>query len=150
MHVIGHDMQKVRGSQGLTALHVAPGLCQALLVAMQVQWAECAGGHSWAACKVLEELHLCLPLLEGRMTERRQNTKKMPEAFGSCTDSQASCCDVQEIIGLQGLIVVDVVEGTALASLPHMQTILASRPRSFPSPDAAINWALHSGAAIFC
>ena len=52
---------------------------------------------------------------------------------------------MQEVKGLQGLIVVDVVEGTALASLPHMQAILASRPRSFPAPAAAVQWALRSG-----
>ena len=46
---------------------------------------------------------------------------------------------------LAGLIVIDVVEGTALASLPHMSAVLARRPPRFPSLAAAVTWALDSG-----
>ena len=38
-----------------------------------------------------------------------------------------------------------MVEGTALASLPHMAGVLARRPAQFPSLDAAVHWALDSG-----
>jgi len=48
---------------------------------------------------------------------------------------------------LQGVAVLDVVEGTALASLPYMRTVLSKRPKSFPDPEAAIKWALDSGAS---
>ena len=40
---------------------------------------------------------------------------------------------------------IDVVEGTALASLPHMATILRQRPQNFPSLEAAVHWARRSG-----
>ena len=43
-------------------------------------------------------------------------------------------------------MVIDVVEGTALACLPHMSAVLARRPPSFPSPRVALEWAQHSGA----
>ena len=42
-------------------------------------------------------------------------------------------------------MVIDVVEGTAMASLKHMGTILERRPSRFRSYDEAIDWALHSG-----
>lgn len=48
--------------------------------------------------------------------------------------------------GLSGCVVVDVVEGTALAALPHMRAVLAARPRGFASPGEAARWALRSGA----
>jgi protein phosphatase methylesterase 1 len=48
--------------------------------------------------------------------------------------------------GLAGCVVVDVVEGTALAALPHMRAVLAARPQGFASPEEAARWALRSGA----
>ncbi|KMT19427.1 hypothetical protein BVRB_1g012720 [Beta vulgaris subsp. vulgaris] len=47
---------------------------------------------------------------------------------------------------LAGLIVVDVVEGTALASLVHMQKILSIRAKHFPSMVKAIEWSVKSGS----
>jgi len=49
------------------------------------------------------------------------------------------------IPGLAGLVVVDVVEGTAVAALPHMMGVIAARPASFTSPSAAISWSLRGG-----
>eukprot|EP01113_Clastostelium_recurvatum_P032321 TRINITY_DN4137_c0_g1_i2.p1 TRINITY_DN4137_c0_g1~~TRINITY_DN4137_c0_g1_i2.p1 ORF type:complete len:368 (+),score=52.61 TRINITY_DN4137_c0_g1_i2:27-1130(+) len=43
-----------------------------------------------------------------------------------------------------GLIVIDVVEGTAMAALSSMHSIIASRPTSFPSLEKAIEWSLSS------
>ncbi|CAO2834174.1 unnamed protein product [Amaranthus hypochondriacus] len=47
---------------------------------------------------------------------------------------------------LAGLVVVDVVEGTALASLIHMQKILSSRVKHFSSVEKAIEWSVKSGS----
>ncbi|OQR91453.1 protein phosphatase methylesterase [Achlya hypogyna] len=47
---------------------------------------------------------------------------------------------------LVGMVVIDVVEGTALAALSHMQAVLANRPESFASHDEAIQWSLQTGA----
>ena len=46
---------------------------------------------------------------------------------------------------VQGIIVIDVVEGTALASLPYMRNVLEHRPRSFTTLEAAIDWSMHTG-----
>uniref|UniRef100_A0A0D9W5D9 Protein phosphatase methylesterase 1 n=1 Tax=Leersia perrieri TaxID=77586 RepID=A0A0D9W5D9_9ORYZ len=46
---------------------------------------------------------------------------------------------------LHGLVVVDVVEGTAMASLIHMQKILANRTQHFPSIEKAIEWSVKGG-----
>eukprot|EP00252_Welwitschia_mirabilis_P014094 TRINITY_DN31127_c0_g1_i1.p1 TRINITY_DN31127_c0_g1~~TRINITY_DN31127_c0_g1_i1.p1 ORF type:complete len:341 (+),score=82.23 TRINITY_DN31127_c0_g1_i1:316-1338(+) len=47
---------------------------------------------------------------------------------------------------LSGLIVVDVVEGTAMASLIHMQKILSSRPHHFSTIEKAIEWSVKGGS----
>src|SRR4051794_18015419 len=45
-----------------------------------------------------------------------------------------------------GLVMVDLVEGSAVDSLQHMRTIVQSRPSSFQSPAAAVAWSLRVGA----
>ncbi|CEG37692.1 protein phosphatase [Plasmopara halstedii] len=50
-----------------------------------------------------------------------------------------------KVPSLVGVMVIDVVEGTAMASLKHMGAILERRPSCFRSHKEAINWALHSG-----
>ena len=44
-----------------------------------------------------------------------------------------------------GVIVIDVVEGSALDAHGYMKEFLAARPSSFSSVDAAIDWTLSSG-----
>ncbi|GFR43760.1 hypothetical protein Agub_g4872 [Astrephomene gubernaculifera] len=46
---------------------------------------------------------------------------------------------------LEGVVVIDVVEGTALAALPHMMNVLSGRPASFTSLEEAVAWAVRSG-----
>ena len=45
---------------------------------------------------------------------------------------------------LVGFAVLDVVEGSAIEALMHMKTYLASRPASFSSIDAAVEWHVRS------
>lgn len=45
---------------------------------------------------------------------------------------------------LIGFAVIDVVEGSALEALKSMRTIMASRPASFPTIEAAIEWHIRS------
>jgi len=47
--------------------------------------------------------------------------------------------------GLAGLVVVDVVEGTALEALASMHTVLQGRPRMFNSIEQAVEWCVRSG-----
>ena len=49
-----------------------------------------------------------------------------------------------EINGLIGLVVIDVVEGTAMDALSSMQSFLRGRPKTFHSIEYAIEWALRS------
>jgi protein phosphatase methylesterase 1 len=42
---------------------------------------------------------------------------------------------------VKGIVVLDVVEGSAIESLSKMNTILATRPRQFSSVQEAIAWA---------
>ncbi|KAI9224051.1 Alpha/Beta hydrolase protein [Blastocladiella britannica] len=46
---------------------------------------------------------------------------------------------------LLGLVVLDVVEGTAIEALPGMRGIVSARPGVFPSMDAAVQWILETG-----
>merc|ERR1719341_2526512 len=47
--------------------------------------------------------------------------------------------------GLAGLVVVDVVEGTALEARASMHTVLQGRPRMFNSVEQAVEWCVRSG-----
>lgn len=50
-------------------------------------------------------------------------------------------CHENLIPKVLSLIVIDVVEGTALASLHDMPTVLRHRPKHFKSLECAIKWA---------
>ncbi|CAJ0597853.1 unnamed protein product [Cylicocyclus nassatus] len=51
-----------------------------------------------------------------------------------------------EIPNVVGLVVIDVVEGSAMDALSGMSTFLRGRPASFDSEEKAISWCLQSGA----
>lgn len=53
--------------------------------------------------------------------------------------------DAQLIIGVIGITVIDVVEGTALEALASMQSFLRSRPKNFSTISNAIEWCIRSG-----
>ena len=67
----------------------------------------------------------------------------------ACMPQADACMLLQAVPSLEGLVVLDVVEGTALACLPHMSAVLSRRPPSFPSLRVALEWAQHSGAPLF-
>lgn len=41
---------------------------------------------------------------------------------------------------IQGLIIIDVVEGTAMEALPFMENIVKSRPSTFKDLDSAVEY----------
>lgn len=41
---------------------------------------------------------------------------------------------------IQGLIVIDVVEGTAMEALPFMENIVTTRPTNFSSIESAVQY----------
>ncbi|XP_053632083.1 protein phosphatase methylesterase 1 isoform X1 [Cherax quadricarinatus] len=49
------------------------------------------------------------------------------------------------VAGLAGLVVIDVVEGTAMDALSSMQSFLRGRPQNFNSLQNAIEWSVRSG-----
>lgn len=49
------------------------------------------------------------------------------------------------IPSLIGVVVIDVVEGTAMEALASMQSFLRSRPQNFKSIQQAIEWSVRSG-----
>lgn len=51
----------------------------------------------------------------------------------------------QHVAGLAGLIVIDVVEGTAMDALSSMQSFLRGRPNNFNSLQNAVEWSVRSG-----
>ncbi|EPS72240.1 protein phosphatase methylesterase 1, partial [Genlisea aurea] len=55
-------------------------------------------------------------------------------------------CAKKALPTLCGLVVVDVVEGTAMASLIHMQKILSNRMQHFASVEKAIEWSVKGGS----
>lgn len=55
------------------------------------------------------------------------------------------CADV--LPSLAGLVVIDVVEGTAKEALPLMMSVIKTRPTKFPSLANAIEWSVRSGMA---
>lgn len=46
---------------------------------------------------------------------------------------------------IQGLFVIDVVEGTAMDALPFMENIVLSRPPEFKSIQSVIQWGIKTG-----
>lgn len=46
---------------------------------------------------------------------------------------------------LQGLFVIDVVEGSAMEALPFMENIVTSRPSEFKSLQSVIQYGIKSG-----
>jgi protein phosphatase methylesterase 1 len=47
-----------------------------------------------------------------------------------------------------GVVVLDVVEGTAMSALPVMKTIVSALPKGFGSVEEAIQWHLDSGTIV--
>lgn len=63
---------------------------------------------------------------------------RVPSVSGPRASSPTTCAITCSIAGL---IVMDVVEGTALQALPFMKALIQKRPTSFTSPEEAIHWA---------
>ncbi|GAA5876754.1 hypothetical protein JCM8547_002037 [Rhodosporidiobolus lusitaniae] len=56
-----------------------------------------------------------------------------------------ACNRIQkDVADVTGVVVVDVVEGTAIDALPGMAALIAGHPKTFTSPEDAIAWHLQS------
>lgn len=67
-------------------------------------------------------------------------------SLGGAVAAKAACSPMLAEAGIElvGLVVVDVVEGTAVPALSNMHDILASRPKSFSTLKRALEWAQSS------
>ena len=84
-----------------------------------------------------------------RLTKLRMGWEKMPtivlvgHSLGGAVVTHTASNDS---LGnsLLGYTVIDVVEGSAIEALKHMNSYLATRPTSFPSIESAIDWHIRS------
>jgi protein phosphatase methylesterase 1 len=60
--------------------------------------------------------------------------------MGGAVVARAAPILIKSGFKLTGAAVLDVVEGTALDALPHMNSILNARPDGFDSVEEAIEW----------
>ncbi|GAA5860674.1 hypothetical protein JCM3774_006247 [Rhodotorula dairenensis] len=65
-------------------------------------------------------------------------------SMGGAVVSEASNRIQQEVTTVTGVVVIDVVEGTALEALPGMSALVAAQPKSFETQEDAIAWHVHS------
>ncbi|GAA5977539.1 hypothetical protein JCM10908_005007 [Rhodotorula pacifica] len=65
-------------------------------------------------------------------------------SMGGAVVSEASNRIQQEVTTVTGVVVIDVVEGTAVEALPGMSALVASQPKSFETQEDAIAWHVHS------
>mmetsp|Transcript_20394 Transcript_20394/g.38198 ORF Transcript_20394/g.38198 Transcript_20394/m.38198 type:complete len:327 (+) Transcript_20394:1380-2360(+) len=65
-------------------------------------------------------------------------------SMGGAIATRAALAWEQSGSALSGLIVLDVVEGSAMDALPFMEGIIKSRPQQFPSAEKAVEWAIRS------
>lgn len=75
--------------------------------------------------------------------ESKPKTVLLGHSLGGAIAIQASSLD--QIPSLAATIVIDVVEGTALQSLPYMQQVINKRPKSFTSVEDFVKYAYTSG-----
>ncbi|KAK9801971.1 hypothetical protein WJX73_003978 [Symbiochloris irregularis] len=75
--------------------------------------------------------------------EERPPTVVVGHSMGGAVAVHAALSKV--ISPLAGIVVIDVVEGSAMAALPFMITLLDQRPKSFASLQEAIHWAASTG-----
>ena len=45
---------------------------------------------------------------------------------------------------MQGVVVIDIVEGSALEALPFMMSVLDNKPKGFTTLNSAIEWSVAS------
>ena len=75
--------------------------------------------------------------------ERKPKTVLLGHSLGGAIAICSS--SLQGIPSLAATIVIDVVEGTAMQSLPYMQQVIGKRPQSFSSIENFVKYAYTSG-----
>eukprot|EP01114_Cavostelium_apophysatum_P015035 TRINITY_DN4019_c0_g1_i1.p1 TRINITY_DN4019_c0_g1~~TRINITY_DN4019_c0_g1_i1.p1 ORF type:complete len:333 (-),score=58.35 TRINITY_DN4019_c0_g1_i1:105-1082(-) len=84
----------------------------------------------------------CIALVNELFKDSSSKVVLVGHSMGGAIAARAAASS--QIKNLAGVGVVDVVEGSALAALPSMHSILERRPKSFPSLSKAIEWSISS------
>lgn len=89
--------------------------------------------------------HVYSSLIKDKMSDEEPAVVLMGHSMGGAVAVHvaANCQELQPYTA--GLVVIDVVEGTALEALQGMQSVLRCRPKEFPNLANAIEWSLRSG-----
>ncbi|XP_059489256.1 protein phosphatase methylesterase 1 [Neocloeon triangulifer] len=87
-------------------------------------------------------------VLEHLFKERTEPVLLMGHSMGGAIAVHAAHLEL--IANLVGVVVIDVVEGTAMDALASMQSFLRSRPSTFSSLENAIEWSVRSGQIRNC
>ncbi|OQS00362.1 phosphatase methylesterase [Thraustotheca clavata] len=96
---------------------------------------------------VNDTIHILRHVLPGEQEEPEVNAPPMilvGHSMGGAIAIRVAASN--QLKSLVGMVVIDVVEGTALAALSHMQAVLSNRPDTFASEEEAVHWSLQSGA----
>lgn len=82
-----------------------------------------------------------------RQQNPNTNIVLVGHSMGGAIASKAGLrCQEQGIVNLSGVIVLDVVEGSALENLQFMDSVIEQRPNHFRSIEAAVEWAVRTNS----
>lgn len=84
-------------------------------------------------------------LVQKLVTDEETRVILMGHSMGGAIAVRASALCNELAQSLAGLVVIDVVEGTALEALQGMQSFLRGRPKEFSNLENAIEWCVRSG-----
>jgi len=65
-------------------------------------------------------------------------------SLGGAVVVRAAAAAAAILNNIMGVVVIDLVEGSALASLPHLPSLLQARPNYFSTVEDAIKWSLEN------
>lgn len=84
--------------------------------------------------------HIYASLLKDKMNNEEPAVILMGHSMGGAVAVHVASNCQEMVPSVLGLVVIDVVEGTALEALQGMQSVLRCRPKEFPNLQHAIEW----------
>lgn len=100
------------------------------------------GEYDMESCNLIAETLQVLRYI--RESKPGANIVMIGHSMGGAIAAKAALEDQNNGGVLAGLFMLDVVEGSAIAALPHMDAIVSQRPKGFKSVEHAIQWAIQS------
>lgn len=82
-----------------------------------------------------------------RLQNPQEHVVLVGHSMGGAIASKAGLrCQQQGTVNLSGVIVLDVVEGSALENLQFMDSVIEQRPNHFRTIEAAVEWAVRTNS----